>query len=83
MSTDHFESEIIDLLRSNFPGISDIHHGSSLFRSGLFDSMSLLIAFSVIEDTFNLKILDNNFDIKQFDTVRDIAAFIRNARQEV
>lgn len=83
MSTDYFESEIIDLLRSNFPGISDFHHGSSLFRSGLFDSMSLLIAFSVIEETFNLKILDNNFDIKQFDTVRDIAAFIRNARQEV
>lgn len=81
MSTNLFESRIINLLTTNFPGIREMRYDSSLFRSGLFDSMSLLIAFGIIEEAYSVKILDDDFDIKKFDTVRDIAIFIKNTQQ--
>lgn len=67
------EKRILDLLRSSFLEEEALDAETSLFQSGRLDSMSMLTFLSVVEDLFGVSIMNDSFDIRQVDTVRQMA----------
>ena len=70
------EQRILDLVRKSFLRGETVDAETSLFQSGRLDSMSMLTLLSVVEDLFDASILNDGFDIRRVDTVRQIAAAV-------
>ena len=70
------EERVLELLRTSFCKEEVPDAETSLFRSGLLDSMSMLTFLSIVEDLFAVSILNDSFDIRQVDTVRQIAGVV-------
>ena len=72
------ETQLIELA-TNVSGGKEISIDSSLFISGMLDSMSMLTFLSLVEETYKVDILDDGFDIKDFDTIGLIGKYIRQS----
>ena len=70
------EKRILDLLRSGFLGEEALDAETSLFQSGRLDSMTMLTLLSIVENLFDVSILNGSFDIRQVDTVRQLAGVV-------
>jgi len=70
------ETKILELLRDGFLKGEELDVDTSLFRSGLLDSMSMLTLLSLVEELFGVSILDDSFDVREVDAVRQMAAVV-------
>jgi acyl carrier protein len=70
------EKRILDLLQSSFLKGEVLDAEASLFQSGLLDSMSMLTLLSLVEDLFGVSILNDGFDVREVDTVRQMACVV-------
>jgi acyl carrier protein len=66
-----------DILKQ--PG-REIHPDEALISSGLIDSFSLVDLALIVEDTFGVHIDDTELNADTFDTLAQLAGFIRDRR---
>jgi acyl carrier protein len=77
------EARILDFLKAHFVKDETIDVQTSLFLSGMLDSMSMLTLLSFIEESCNVTILGDDFSIDKFDTVRQIADYVSAGKNDV
>jgi acyl carrier protein len=70
------EQQLAGLLK-NISKEKEISSDTSLFMSGALDSMSMLTFLNLIEENYKISILNDNFDIRNFDTIKMIGNFIK------
>ena len=76
------ELRILNFLHTNFLKEEQINVHTSLFLSGLLDSLSMLTLLSFIEEFYHVSILDDDFTIHNFDTTRQIADHVKGCRKD-
>ncbi|MCK5237094.1 MAG: acyl carrier protein [Deltaproteobacteria bacterium] len=69
------EQQLLTLLKT-ISRDKDFSADTPLFSTGMLDSLSMLSFLNLVEETFNVTILDDSFDIANFDTVNMIENFL-------
>lgn len=77
------EEEIIGFLKLTFSAKEKIGPDTSLFMSGLLDSMSMLTLLSFLEESHNISILNDDFAVERFDTPAMIAGYINGRKTNI
>jgi acyl carrier protein len=52
----------------------------SLISSGMLDSLTLLQVISYLEEQFGISVSDKDMDPANFESIRDMAAFVQSKR---
>lgn len=70
----HIRAYIVDnFLLGDSGGLDD---GQSLFESGVIDSTGFMELALFVEETFGIKVADQDFVPENFDSIRNLAAFV-------
>lgn len=77
------EEKILDFLHAAFLKEAPVEAGTSLFLSGLLDSLSMVTLLSFVEEFYHVRLLCEDFRADHFDTVGQIAEGILRRRDEV
>jgi len=68
------------ITKSTFSENGIIQNDTKIFEQGLLDSMGLLLLIDFIKEKFNLEVHDNELLIENFESVDNIALFIKNKK---
>ena len=77
-------SQVKDYILQNFLFTSDtdaIKDDDSLLDRGLIDSTGILELVTFVEETFGLKVADNDLVPENFDSVSNIAKFVESKQK--
>ena len=77
------EARILDFLHTNFLKEEPTNAHTSLFLSGLLDSLSMVTLLSFIEEFYNVRLLGDGITADNFDTVKRIAEVVIQRREDV
>lgn len=63
-------------------GLDSIDPGESLVESGLIDSAEVLNLVAFLEETFDLELDPADITLRNFDSVQQMAALVRQAQED-
>jgi acyl carrier protein len=66
--------------RASLPG-GVLHHGASLFSTGVVDSFGVLELIAFLEDRFEISIDTGRHELRDFDSVSKIADLVDRVRR--
>jgi acyl carrier protein len=71
--------QIRKFILTNFPLArrKNIRDSDSLLKSGLIDSLGVLTVVTFLEDTFSVKIEDDELAPENFETIDEMSAFVQ------
>jgi len=77
------DAEIRDFLAANFPlgeSPSDLPVDASLLEVGIIDSTGVLELVGFIEETYDIRVEDDEFLPENLDSIQSIVAFVERKR---
>ena len=75
----NIEEKIRDyIFKSTFDDVNKITDESLIFEEGVLDSMGLLFLIEFLKEEFNVTTNDDELIIKNFQSINNIVAFVKN-----
>ena len=80
---DEIENQIKQRIMTEFLPQHQSHQlgeSTALISGGILDSVKILQLVTVLEETFGISVEAHEVNTENFDTIKDIANFVRNKR---
>lgn len=68
------------IVKATFSETDVIQNDTKIFEQGLLDSMGLLLLIDFIKEKFTIEVKDDELLIDNFESVDNIASFIKNKK---
>ena len=66
------------ILEATFGDVKKITDQTLIFEEGILDSMGLLFLIEFLDESFGVKVNDQELNPKNFESINSIVAFIKN-----
>lgn len=66
------------ILEASLSDTKDIEGNDLIFEDGLLDSMGLLFLIEFLDETFDVKVSDEELNPKNFESINNIVSFVND-----
>ena len=66
------------ILEASLSDVKNVEDDDLIFENGLLDSMGLLFLIEFLDESFNVKVSDDELNPKNFESINNIASFVKD-----